>query len=1218
MKWTKEQSEAIKSRNSNLLVAAAAGSGKTAVLVERIIGRIIPEDENYDEKDYTDIDRLMVVTFTNAAAAELRERIDKAIDKRLEHCSSARISERLYRQKALLSKSFIMTIDAFCLNVVKQNFVQCGIDPAFSIGDKNELDILEKDVLDDILERHYAEKNPAFYRAVETYSDKTSDSSFAQTIMNIYKFAQNDAMPEAWIEEQKERFSDPDNFDFWNSVWGKEACEYLFALVKDSYEEYCELQMLCAEHGIESYQKTIDSEADALGELIKKIETGNYKKAFENSAETLFQAQIEKRKKHEDSFFGDIIKNRRNNIKKRYIAEYNSFFAGSSPEEQIKILSEDIKCICNIVKEFQHELKEEKYRKRIYSFSDISHFALDLLVKDCRKEGLGFVPTDIAVRFQRQFDEIYIDEYQDTSLIQEIMLNSVSGRGCNANNVFMVGDIKQSIYGFRHACPDIFLKKYNTYEESGSDNRLICLYANFRSRKNVVDGVNCIFSKIMKKSTADMDYTEKEYLNYGAKYYSENEKSAEYDGQKCELILIGKKESKDYSEHNIASDIEVEARFIAGKIIEMINSGHKVFDTSIQNMRPVRFSDIAVLLRKNSGVAPVFAEVLASYAIPVFTEAKGGFFASAEISTVLSFIKVIDNPYQDVALMSVMRSPIYCFTDSDISLLRLQYKKTDLYTACKLFSAGEYSENYVLSELNKKIKSFMDRLEELRKLSGMLSVYDLIWILVNENDFYNKLALFENGESRQANIRMLLDNADSFDNSGGQGLFKFIRNMQRLENEGKDFECASVCSESANVVRVMTIHKSKGLEFPVVFLAAADKNFNLETDKGTVLIHKTLGINPICYEKGNNVSITYPSVMRNVAMTVINKEQKAEEMRLLYVAMTRAREKFYAVGIGDEKIIAVFEETRCNSYNILQHKNYRDWLLMSIGDSKSWEKYVVERENAFKYPDEASREYLPLPEKDIKESDFSYTEKYDADNGKINSDGGTQDNLIIPVKISVSDIKRIHSSAEEDSEISDLFSHKQSVVMKKITVERKKDGKKKLSPAEKGTLIHTCLQLLDLKKCKYIVDASGAEEYIKSFLEELKNEKIFSADEVDAVETGILVKFILSDIGKRVFNAEKVYRETPFTISMSWSEISGNDTFLVPDENVSVQGIIDCFIVEDDGCIVIDYKTDYLRQETAASIDEAYQVQIKCYCNAIERITGKKVKESKIVYLRNL
>ncbi|MBE7065737.1 MAG: helicase-exonuclease AddAB subunit AddA [Ruminococcaceae bacterium] len=1220
MKWTDEQQQVIDARNSNLLVAAAAGSGKTAVLVERLVGRVVPNCEDFKKEDYTDIDRMLVVTFTRDAALELRERVDKVLDKKLSECNSEKIAGILSRQKTLLSKSFISTIDAFCMDVVKQNFIQCGIDSLFAIGSGPELDLLADDILSDILENYYKEKSPAFLRVANTYSDKVNDTSLKATILKVYNFAQNDVNPTAWIENQKEIYSCEEDFDFWSSVWGKGLREYYGDFILSVYEEYLELQKMCTENGITGYQKSIDAETAAFERIVSLIRDGNIEDATAVTSAEIFAKSIGRISGENKSVYSVTVSERRAKVKESFESLYNLLFDGSSPREQMKLLSGDIRCICEIVGEFQKKLLEEKASRRIYSFNDIAHFALDLLVKDCRKEGKGFVPTDIALRYQKQFDEIYIDEYQDTSIIQEILLNSVSGKGCGAKNIFMVGDIKQSIYGFRHACPEFFLEKYNSYEERECDNRLICLYMNFRSRKNVVGGVNAVFSKIMTQKTAEMDYTENEYLNYGATYYDDDEESEKMSSEKCEIVLLGKSLRGDDSEYNKVDSATLEARYIAGRIIEMMSSGYKVLDKS-GKMRPVKYSDFAILMRNAATDAPKFAEVFDLYGIPVFAPAKKSFYSNSEIATVLSFLKIIDNPHQDIPLMSVMRSPLFYFTDEDIALIKIKNKYGDLYDSCKFFVKSHY-EDTQLQSLKGRIESFFARLNELRGLSEMISVYELIWIIVNENDFYEKLGIHENGDVRQANIRMLLDTADGFESSGNSGLFAFIRNIQRLEDENKAIEEASVCSEAADVVRIKTIHKSKGLEFPVVFLANIDKGFSskdkyTEKKTKTLLLHRKYGINPLCYEKGSYVAVTYPSVMRNVTEIMQKKELLAEEMRLLYVALTRAREKFIAVGIGDESEIDINAacKMQSNTFGVLNNASYKYWLVMSSCESDCWENLFVTRENAFKYPDEMTEKYGKADL--ISHGEIGTTDEISTNiRDEVVTVSG--DAYVIPVKISVSDIKRIHAAKDDEEGIADLFIKKQGVTLKKIV--RGKDSVKKRSftPSEKGTLAHTCLQLFDFEKCRNISDYDSAEKYVGEFLQEMVSKDVFDNDEADAVEKRILVNFIMSDIGKRIFNAEKVYRETPFTVRMKWCEISGEKGGLDGNEYVSVQGVIDCFIVENDGCIVIDYKTDYLKPENAAAVDEAYKVQIKCYSDAIEKITGKKVKESKIVYLRNL
>lgn len=1225
MGWTNEQQQVIDSRNSNLLVAAAAGSGKTAVLVERLVGRVVPSDENKNDENLTDIDRMLVVTFTRDAAAELRERVAGTIDSLLEKSISEERSKILSRQKTLLSKSYITTIDSFCMDVVKQNFVRLGIDPSFSIGDNADLEILADDVLSDLLEEYYAEKSPAFLRLANTYVSKRNDDSFKNVILKVYEFAQNDVNPSAWIEKQREFYADCDNFNLWTSVWGDVLTNYFYGYICDIYEVYLDLQQMCITHDVACYKDRIDLETEALSVLIDRIEHGDKDENLIITSKDIFDGKIGTAKGDNKTEYSEMIKKRRSAIITKFRDLHKSFFSDFQPERQMKVICEDVVCLCELVQKFSERFIEQKHKIRTYSFPDIAHFALDLLVDDRRREGLGFVPTDIARRYQSQFDEIYIDEYQDTSMKQEILLGAVAGRNCGANNVFMVGDIKQSIYAFRYTCPEFFLEKYNRYEERECDNRLICLYKNFRSRKNIVNGVNDVFSKIMKKATADMDYTEKEYLNYGAVYYDEDPVSAEQSSQKCELVLISDKNADDAEPINADKDA-LQARYIAGRILKMVSDEYLVYDKSKKSMRPVEFRDFVILMRNAGSKAPAYIEVFSSFGIPVFAPNEKTFFSSPEIATILSYLKIIDNPHQDIPLMSVMRSPLHGFTDSEIAEIKARFKYPNLYKSCELFVKGEY-DDVEINLLKTKIQSFLQYLSDLRIAAGTLGIYDLIWLLVNKNDFYNKIGLYKNGENSQANIRLLLDMAVKYDNGGGRGLFSFIRRIQRLENEDKGMEQAAACSEDANVVRIKTIHKSKGLEYPVVFLSGTSKSVidknDTYTDKNTriagLLLHRNLGINPMCYERGKYVSVTYSSVMRDITEKIQEKEQIAEEMRLLYVAITRAREKFIAVGIGEEKELFAFEDGKCNAFDVLTSPSYKKWLTMSTSTSDCWIREFKTKEEAYNYPEQMKAEFEIAEDADSEDGSFDLTENNAEPNVSdvIAPDVASGDS-VVPVKISVSDVKRLHAAKDEDEDIQDLLAKKQGVVLKNITREKDKAKKRTFTPAQKGTLTHTCLQLLDFSRCKGITDENSAELYLDEFLDKMTAEGVFDNEEANAIERKLITKFILSDIGKRIFNSDRVYRETPFTIRMRWNEITGQSVALGEDEFVSVQGVIDCFIVEDDGCVVIDYKTDYLRPENAAEVNETYKIQLKCYSDAIEKITGRKVKESVLVYLRNL
>ena len=823
--WTKEQQDAIYEKGSNILVAAAAGSGKTAVLVERIINKII--------KDRIDIDKLLVVTFTNAAASEMRERVLDAIYKKLEDNPD---DDNLQRQITLLNKASICTIDSFCLEVVRNNFYELdNISPNFRIADTAEIELLKQEVIEDIFETKYEEENEDFAKLINTYTSYRDDTPLKELILKIYSYIQSNPFPEKWLNEKIEMFNLKEDLekDFADTPWGEELLkeiddeliDSLTTLENVSNSLYCEPEL-------EKFWQTIRNDIDMLQTLKNNLET--WDKAYEINQNLKF---VTWPRQKVDSEIKDNAKIERDEVKKKLSKVLDKILICDSKQanediyDMYKILSK----LEKIILEFGKEFLKRKRDKNIVDFNDIEHLALNILLKE---ENGKIIPTEVAKRYQEKFVEIAIDEYQDSNLVQEYILNSVS----NGNNIFMVGDVKQSIYKFRQAMPELFLDKYQTYQNKEyrkqEDNLKIQLFKNFRSREKILKFTNIIFQDIMSSILGDIEYNEEEYLNLGADYSEINQ------DLKTEIDIINLVEEQDSEveekqedeEQERLEDIEVEAKFVANKIKKLIDEKFQVWDRKKNTYRDIEYKDIVVLLRSTSNLAPLYEQEILSQDLPVFSDSSQEYLDSIEIQTTMSLLKIIDNPIQDIPLVTVLRSFIGKFSDDELVQIRLSDKYDDFYTCMKKASidAGK--------ELKEKIENFLTKLENWRKEQEYLSLDELIWKIYMDTGFYNYVGLMPNGNLRQANLKMLFQKAKKYENANFKGLYNFINFIDKIKLSSGDLGSAKLIGENDNVIRIMSIHKSKGLEFPVVFLSSTGKQFNLMDLNQNLLLHQDMGI----------------------------------------------------------------------------------------------------------------------------------------------------------------------------------------------------------------------------------------------------------------------------------------------------------------------------------------------------------------------------------------
>ena len=927
--WTKEQQAAIDARGCNLLVAAAAGSGKTAVLVERITQLLL--------KDGVDIDRLLVVTFTNAAAGEMRERIGAALLKAIDE-DIGEDSAHLRRQLNLLPKAFISTIHSFCMQVIRKYFHVIHLDPGFRIGDETECQLLKLEVMEELLESEYEKGNPNFLGLVERFSDNRQDAALQELVLNLHSFTQSKPFPQAWLEDQVQNFAlEMDKLD--DSPWVKTLLSSVIIEIQGIVDLLSEALILCEKpFGPEPYRENILDDLQQINGVLMPA-AGKSLSALQTAWGQINFSRLKTCRK--DAGIDENLKKKVRDLReraKKALAGLGGGILKSGLEQNIKQLNElypYMQYLCDLVKEFDKQYKKQKQEKGIIDYNDQEHYALEILQHE-----------SVAEELKEKYDYIFVDEYQDSNLVQETILSYIS-RG---NNMFMVGDVKQSIYRFRLADPSIFLEKYGIYStKAGSENYRIDLNRNFRSRPNILSGVNYLFENIMSAQLGEMEYDEKAALYPGLEPPEAEDEA--YDA--IELHLIEKneemgigdasfndsRETEDDEDSEMEeteelidlSDIEVEASIAADLVQQLI--GTKIYDPKMKTpgsdsesrdfrqggYRELEYRDIVLLLRTTKNWASVFQDVFTARGIPVYVDSNTGYFEAQEVKTIISLLKIIDNKFQDIPLLTVMRSPIGGFDADDMIRIRTAGTSRAFYQA-----AMEYADKKD-DELALRLKGFYEKIRKWQEAVRYLPMEDFIWKLYTESGYLDYVGAMPGGFQRQANLRILLERARQFQQTSVQGLFQFIRFIDRLQRSNGDMGAAKTLGEKENVLRIMSVHKSKGLEFPVVILAGLGKQFNMSDIKGAVLFHKDLGLGPRYVNPETRQTC---DTLAKISMKhVMRMESLSEEMRVLYVALTRARERLILLGSArDLRKTAVKWTKPVSPYSLSGAKNYLDWI----------------------------------------------------------------------------------------------------------------------------------------------------------------------------------------------------------------------------------------------------------------------------------------------------
>ncbi|MGG3563515.1 helicase-exonuclease AddAB subunit AddA [Neobacillus rhizosphaerae] len=1230
--WTEDQWKAIMAKNKDILVAAAAGSGKTAVLVERIIQKILSTD------DPINVDELLVVTFTNASAAEMRHRIGEALEKAIDVDPGSR---HLRKQLSLLNKASISTLHSFCMEVIRKYYYLIDVDPGFRIADETEAQLIRDEVMDELFEVEYGKPdNEAFFNLVDSFTSDRSDDALQDIVRSIYDFARSNPLPEQYLQSI---------IDMYNvvSTTNIEDLPFVQALLFD-IELQLEASKEMIKRGLE-ITKLPNGPAPRAENFLDDLHViDTLIKAKEDSWETLYQAMqtwsFSRAKPvkgdHFDKELAEKAQKLREKAKKK-IQDIGEELFSRKPDGFLRDMEEMkplIETLVYLVKEFAERFEKAKREKGLVDYADLEHYCLQILTGENSNAG-EFQPSEAALAYRRHFKEVYCDEYQDTNMVQETILKLVTKDEEQFGNLFMVGDVKQSIYRFRLAEPNLFLGKYNRFTVTGESTGLrIDLARNFRSRKEVLEATNYLFKQIMGVRVGEIEYNEAAELRNGAPYPDD-------EPFPVELILIDQNaESQENPEETEAvaemaqagfdaaelEQSQLEARVMAAKIKELVQQGSPVYNTKTKTNRPLMYRDIVILLRSMTW-APQIMEEFKQQGIPIYANLSTGYFEATEVAIMMSLLRVIDNPSQDIPIASVLRSPIVGLNEEELAKIRIHQKKGSFWDSVTAFCQSKPDETTEI--FYEKVRRFYDALTEWRSLARQGSLSDLIWQLYRDTQFYDFVGGLPGGKQRQANLRALYDRARQYEQTSFRGLFRFLRFIERMIERGDDLGAARALGEQEDVVRIMTIHSSKGLEFPVVFMGGMARQFNLSDIRKPYMLDKEYGF----AAKYVNIKkrISYPSLPQIAFKRKKKMEMLAEEMRVLYVAMTRAKEKLYAtatlkdalkkidqwndVSSNTEWLLKDYERASANSYidwigpavirhqdcgelrtrgeinihvpsEITNHPSSWNISLLNAEEIKNQELTLEIEQDHFM---EMVQKTEPVPVESLfaEEIQDRLTWEYSHPSAAIHRS-----------KQSVSEIKRSREIADEHSGTELVRQFK-----KTISKRPKFMQEKQLSPAERGTAMHMVMQHVDLS-------IPISEESIKDQLEGMVRNELLTPEQAVVIDSKLIVQFFHSELGQRYFHAKAIHREIPFTLSLPAREVYPN--WKDSEEAVFVQGIIDCILEDENGLVLIDYKSDGITDRYKGGFSQAkpiledrYKLQINLYTRAIEQIWKRNVVE---------
>lgn len=1263
--WTDDQWEAIVTGGRNVLVAAAAGSGKTAVLVERIIRKISIN---------TDVDRLLVATFTKAAAAEMKDRIRLALEKRL---AADPDNEHLRRQLALMGRASITTLHSFCLDVIRRYYPLIGLDPGFRIANETESELMRLDVLDELFEHRYsgeAEGSGDFLTLADRYGGERGDEPLYQLVQGLYDFAQSHPWPELWLTGTANAFEVATLDELEASDWIASLKEDALLSLDGALAQLRQaLELTRRPAGPAPYASTLEEDLHMVQELRDMVQSTAWRHWAAPFRAAAFGKLKAMRGDDYDKSLQEGTKELRESAKKLVGGLANELFGRDAEQflEELASLAPLMRTLSELVIDFGRRYEAAKRAKGLLDFGDLEHYCLRIL-RDASSTPDQIVPSVAALDYQGMFDEILLDEYQDTNMVQEAIVSLIERPG-NGNR-FMVGDVKQSIYRFRLAEPNLFLAKYKAYQaqsgmpDSSPSGQRIDLARNFRSRREVVDGVNGVFRSIMRETVAEMDYDDRAELVAGASYPTPLQPGScniqfavldrgggqVEDGDAGEDDSYGDEQedalqrAEEMAELNVA---QLEARWIARQLSELVGSGYQVYDGKRGGYRPMEWRDVVILLRATKQWSPILIEELQAKGIPAYAELSSGYFEATEVETMLSILRVIDNPHQDIPLAATLRSPVFAMTAEELARIRIHAASASYYDAL-LQAAGSES----MPESSRlKLARFLEQLDGWRSEARQGSLADLLWRIYRDTGYYDFVGGLPGGTQRQANLRALHDRARQYEATSFRGLFRFLRFIERMRDSGGDLGTARAASEGEDVVRIMSIHKSKGLEFPVVFVAGMGKLFNQQDTRTSFLKHKELGYGPRFVDP--ELRISYPTLPFLAIRKKLKMELLAEEMRILYVALTRPKEKMFLVGtVADSAkamnrwLAALDESGGVTDYHVASARTYLDWVgplvvnkLAAQSEEQSadrttqsasfgiqdWESGVVPslllggEAAAALETDSAEDGFNQLRMEAIQS--LALIEDVPADNElrtRLEWSYPHQSAQGIAAKTSVTEMKRLHAEPLEDAEMLEAVQEASIIQEAEQAASAGQSGgsgsytlrlrrpafmeEKSLSAAEKGSVHHLLMQHLPLSG---EVDKAA----IETSLDSMVAKRLLTAKQAEVIDPATILAFYESELGRRLVRADWVRREVPFSCMFPASRVYGKRDSGLDDEPILIQGVIDCLFEDSSGITLLDYKTDRVYMKDWERAAERHRFQLELYAEAIEAVLNRQVDE-KYVY----
>ena len=1269
--WTSKQQEVIDSRNRNLLVSAAAGSGKTAVLVERIIQMISEGDRPLD------IDQLLVMTFTNAAAAEMRERIGAAVEQKLKERPE---DEHLWLQAALIPQAQITTIDSFCLNIIRSHYNSLDIDPAFRMGDEGELSLLRGDCMGEMLENCYDEADAEFARFVEHFGRGKSDRGIEDVILQAWQFSQSHPWPGEWLASCQKELEEESILEMEESPWMVFLMEDVARQMEELSGQLGEAVQVCLEeNGPLAYEPMLISDRSKIEAIGRAAATGSFEALYNSLQNMSFGRLASIRSKDIDGDKKAFVSACRDRVKKA-VAKCRELYGQQSPEEVVESMRGTrtvIRELLRLTGMFDQAYRDAKRERNVLDFNDLEHLALEVLYEREEtgdgEETVSRRPSQVADELSRQYEEILVDEYQDSNYVQEALITGISRERSGHPNVFMVGDVKQSIYRFRLARPELFMDKYETYSRERGPRQMIELQQNFRSRESVLTSVNDVFYQIMTKNLGGITYTPETALYPGAKFEEVSGKTVldpEADagksgsreaapvslkaGTPTELLLVDTgadtlrqldEDSLDYTAK------ELEARLIAGRIRQLVSEdqGILVWDKSRGGYRRARYGDMVILLRSMSGWSEVFVNVLMNEGIPAFAQTRTGYFNTVEVETILSLLSVVDNPMQDIPLAAVMRSPIVGMDDEEMAWMMAVYKRNSkkgqdrgVYGAWKLWleegwitvglSGIPVKTAHSISFKSRRLSVLMER---LRGEARHLPIHELLYRVYRESGYYDYVSAMPAGETRRANLDMLVEKAAAYESTSYKGLFHFVRYIEKLKKFDTDFGEASVAGEQDNTVRIMSIHKSKGLEFPVVFLAGLGKRFNKQDAYGQILLDADLGAAADFLDL--ELRVKAPTLKKQALKRRTELETMGEELRVLYVAMTRAKEKLIMTAADKslENKLGKWKDIPLSQgqlpYTILASANScLDWLLMAQPAIPASHMEMRQIQVKDLIGEEITRQIIrKMKKEDLLNLDGRRV--YDAAFGTrlrevLEYEYPYESDIGLYAMVSVSELKKQSQIGRTEDAIGTDSGNLEGIALgelKALTGSRDMTGsgpgesgeqKKTVSAgpnraALRGTAYHAVLEHI------HFHEIHGLAE-VKPVVDKLLEGGFLDQEAHDFINPKVIWNFLSSPLGKRMAKAQsegRIHKEQQFIIGIPAREMGLGDS----DELVLIQGIIDAYLEEEDGLVLIDYKTDHVPEgdpkQGAKMLAERYRVQLDYYERALTQLTGKHVKE-RIIY----